>query len=131
MLDARDYFRLWLLSLEGLTSLVGDRVYCDPLPEGTAFPAVSYVCKSTPEEEGVPLQEVSATVWCWSENEAGARALYGAIAGALCVPDGHSRQVGGEMLSGLGIEGQESTDQDPDKPGVWVTQCTVSFAMDL
>jgi hypothetical protein len=131
MLDAREYFRLWLLSLEGVTSLVGDRVYCDPLPEGESLPAVSYACKGTPEAEGVPLQEMSATVWCWSGSEGGARQVYGALASALKVPGAETAQVDGEVLSGLGLEGQESTDQDPDRPGVWITQCMVTFAMGM
>lgn len=129
MLDAREYFRLWLLSLEGLGALSGDRVYCDPLPKETPFPSVSYFCKSLPEGEGVPLQNVTATVWCWGRTEEESRRVYGALVSALLSPGAETARVGGQVLSGLSLEGEEKTDQDLELHLAWVTQCTVVFAM--
>ncbi len=129
MLDAGDYFRLWLLSLSGVVALVTDRVFSEPLPFETAHPAVSYFCKSSPVGGDVPMQEVSATVYCWGRTEDEAKALYGVLFSALHATGGETARVGGQVLSGLSIEGQEMTDQDLELHQAWYTKCEVVFAM--
>lgn len=131
MRDPRLTFRQYLLSLTGLTALVGTRIYCDPLPNKAALPAVTYFTQSTLEEEGFPIQEVTATVHCFGKNEQEARGVFGALVTALQAEGADEVTIGGEVLSGIDMEGSETTDQAADVDDFWFTKCQITFAMDV
>jgi hypothetical protein len=130
MTDPRKYFRLYLLSLPELTAIVGDRIQSVPVPLETAFPFVGYdISTGSDDYEEEPLQEVSATVFCYAKDKAGqaSRELFFTLQNAI---KDDQVQIAGQVLSGIDIVGKVETFLDNSEEDVWYTKATIEFSMD-
>lgn len=104
----------YLLSLEALTALVGDRVYPDYFPQEEQLPAVAYSLESDrslrTQQGASALREAVYQINVWAETRKQAMTAAGAIREAL---DGYRGAFGDVPVAGAFLDGLDRA-RDPE-----------------
>ena len=115
MMDGNRIIITYLLADAGIDAIAGDRIFVPNLPEGTAFPAVSFFTRggdSTPYIPGVITPSVQLSTW--DDTPDGARTLYVAVYDALQGIQNQTVTVGGNDYQIMGareeVQGQDLQD---------------------
>jgi hypothetical protein len=84
LIDIDAIVRTYLLTDAPLVALVGSRVYCPRLPEGSALPAIGYFVRGGTSSPYVPeIPTPSVQFDCWAQGPIEARQVYRALYDAL------------------------------------------------
>jgi len=95
LVDSNRLIRTYLLTsctlTDPLIALIGDKIFCPRLPEGTTLPAISFFTRGGSADPDVPKYTLPSVQFdCWADNPQEARevyrALYDALGGLVSVP---------------------------------------------
>ncbi|MCG3197087.1 MAG: hypothetical protein GHCLOJNM_01571 [bacterium] len=122
MVDPNAVLRAHLLTVSGVTAVVGDRVWAVLLKPGytpSVGPAVTFACRGGRTNPHVPdLPSATVQIQCWGSTPFVARSLYGAVYDAL---QGVERvQVGSNVIDSMveDVAGQDLVDPGTEWPNV-------------
>lgn len=101
----------YLQNYEGLKALVGDRINPDTLPEGTAYPAVTFFLVSADRRHEIDVCHATFQFDCWGKTKASVIAVATQIRHALQRYKGLMGEV--PIIQGV-FEGEIDLPFEPD-----------------
>ena len=103
--------KTYLLSYAELTALVGTRIFPNTLPEGTAYPAVSFFMVSGGRDHQTPIAYPTYQLDIWAQSKSAILSVADALRHALQRYKGIMSGIEVEQIS---IEGERDLDYEPD-----------------
>lgn len=129
MADAGSSLRAYLLTKTAITTIVGQRIYCDVLPQGATLPAITFYRISTVRDHTIGdctrLAHARFQIDCWSNSRSTSDSISHAI--RACGITSYRGTTDSIWFSGVEIDSGEQHLVEPPTDGSQVHRYVTTF----